>query len=189
MRENAPNEPFFIWARSPGGHDTAIRLAANLAWLEAFEEDKYSSGMAQYAGHIHGFTLHRQDGEFVPRRSSAGLMSAHALFKGLKRDLIDTDLDKRRHVYILNPVRDYDHEASTKFQRGHITRPKPVDSVFAVYAQIDDAAVRWAQGRYGEYLPADTKGVIHKWEWVTPLDPSDESLPDGFATRYDERLW
>ena len=189
MWENHPDEPFFIWARSPEARDTAIRLAANMAWLDALEEDQFGSALAQYAGHIHGYTLHRQDEGFVSRRFSAGLMSANTLFKGLKRDLIDVDLDKRRHVYILNPVRDYGYESSTKVPRGHVVRPKPVDSVFAAYAQIDDAAVRLAKEWYGEYLPEDTKGVIHRWEWITPLDPSDESLPDGFATRYDERLW
>lgn len=187
--ENDPNSPAFIWARSPNDHETIIRLAMNRAWNDSLASDKFTSSLAQYAGHIHGFVLHAQDGEFVSQKVSNGLMAAHAVFCGLKRNLIDYDLDKRRHVYVINPVRDYGYGQPMRGQCGHVAISKPLDAVFAVYVEFDGGAVQKATEWYGEILPKDVVGVIHKWEWLTPLDPTDETLPANFGTRYDERLW
>lgn len=189
MPENDPDKPFFVWGRAPEDRTRFILLAANRPWLASLEEDQVSATLAQYAGHVHGHITIRQDREFVCQKVSNGLMSAYALFRGLRRHLIDHRLDERRYAYILNPSKDYGYEESRAAQRGHISKPKPLDSVFAVYVEFGEDAVLKAREWYGQYLPNDTAGVVHKWEWVSPLDPSDESLPAGFATRYDERLW
>lgn len=189
MPENDPDNPLFIWARSPTDRDEYVRLVTNKSWIESLPGDQFGSVLAQYAGHILGYITTRDGRDFVCTRHSSGLMSAYALFRGLRRNLINHDLDKRRYVYIRNPVRDYGYEESTRAQRGHIKRPKPIDSVFGVYVEFGEDAVQQAQDGYGDHMPEDVKGVIHKWEWLTPLDLSDETLPEGFATRYDERVW
>lgn len=189
MLDNDPNNPFFVWGRSPANRDEYVRLATNKAWIDSLEADQFSAALAQYAGHVLGYITLREGRDFTPVKQSSGLISAHALFRGLKRNLIDHDHDKRRYAYILNPVRDYGYEESTSAQRGHIKRPKPLDSVFAVYVEFGEQAELAARDWYGDNMPEDVGGVVHKWEWLTPLDPSDETLPVNFAARYEERLW
>lgn len=153
MPDNDPNSPFFIWGRSKDDRDEPVLLAINKPWLESLESDQLSAALAQHAGHILGYITVSQDGAFEARKVSSGLMSAHSLFRGLKRDLIDHDLDKRRYVYILNPVRDYGYERSIRGQRANIVHPKPLDSVFGVYAEFGEEAVEKAREWYGDFLP------------------------------------
>lgn len=137
---------------------------------------------AEYEGLVHGTCI---------PNGTAGMMSATALFRGLKRPMIARGFDMSVLAYVLNPLQTYRYPIPHRVGLDPPLRePAYPDSVFVVYADVSEAAreraTRIAERVGGIHFAP--RGMVYNWEWVLASE-NDETLPASFNDRYLERMW
>lgn len=169
--ENDPEKPNLIWAK--GLEQEQIRLVADPGTIRRLEDGRLNAKIGEYCGLIHGA---------VPDGTN-GLFSASTMFQGLRRPCIRLGRDSEICVYVLNPKDTYVYRRTAKSTgAGPERHPKPVDSVFVVYADL--AKTETTLG--GTVVAVD--GTILFWEWVL-ADSGDPRLPADYRNRYGRQVW
>jgi hypothetical protein len=98
-----------------------------------------------------------------------GIQRAHALFKGLKRPMIDNGLDRDVFIYVCKPPYRYTYlpHMVCVAKREDV----PQNQLLTILV------VREADGF-----------EISDWNWVLS-DSADDTLPKGYTERYETRIW
>jgi len=183
-------DPWFVWAPAPEDRTRAVKLFADPNLMAQLRGDHRATAYHQYFGHILGKTSFvDQDGS---RRTIADvgiLEQSIALFRGLLRPFNENGDDKEGHIFVSNPKHDYAYNADRTSESGRpLQVVPPHDSIFATFVRFGEEIVAPHRQEIKSFGGNDVGGIIVGWEW-TFCAPSERSLPNDFATRYDERIW
>lgn len=170
--QNDVRWPNIVFAPSPANRSQLVKLFASEITIRQRLDDELISSICQYAGLIHGA---------IPG-GYPSLPEAFALFRGIRRPMVEFERDEAIHVYVTNPPVDFVFVSTHQSNGGPQRVSPPKDSVFVIYSDFSQHALDGLRGN------GDIEGVIYDWEWVL-ADPGNSSLPDGFSERYAERIW
>jgi hypothetical protein len=114
----------------------------------------------------------------------AGLHSAHACFRGLKRPVAEDDRGSDYVAFVTKPNIGFRYKPAM----GCLAEPFdiPRDLVFVTYARLDFPEGRAYQSR-NRNLPI-ANGIITHWQLVE-CDPDDPQLPVDHVVRFRRRYW
>lgn len=136
--------------------------------------DSWNRGLGDYCGLVHGD---------VPNRTR-GLLSAHALSRGVKRPCLDVGRDDQILIYVLSPDDSFVYPTNARTSGiGPTPWVKPKDSVFVVYVDPHNGTYKSASAQEFE-----TAGTILFWEWVR-WDETNHELPADYSRRYATWVW
>jgi hypothetical protein len=171
--QNDPNLPNVVWALDHNRQN--VQLSANPGTILRLEDDHVNAKIGEYLAIICGFGS----------QETVGLLSAYALFQGLKRPCIQLGRDDEICVYVMSPEFTYQYPAEVKNSESGrpVRRPKPDRSVFVAYADLKPGEYTTKSGK-----KFATAGSILFWEWLL-ADRDRPEMPADYNDRYTRKLW
>lgn len=188
LPNNDPHRANLIWARSPEDPHHFICLVAPPSVIRPMQDDHMNAAIGQFCGLIHGNIVLPMNGT-APAPSTVGLVGAHALYRGLRRPLIEYGRDSDFYAYTMNPPRSYIYPIQDRNKGlGPVAVEKPKDSVFVTYVDFAQETLDRHMADMQLNDDSDVRGVIPWWEWV-PASGEEPFLPEDYGTRYGEEVW
>jgi hypothetical protein len=173
------NPPHIVVAPAPRDRNARVCLYVKDTTLRAFASFYFKSKLAEFFGLVRGGIDDRAD----------GLVSTHAVFRGLLRDQKAPGFDEQIYVYVTAPEIGF-HIFNEDRKRGHLptVAPAPNNSVFVTYVLMrEDQELKFHEGLSKE-IRDQVAGEVLDWEWIC-WSPEDNRLPENWSTRYKEPLW
>jgi hypothetical protein len=112
----------------------------------------------------------------------SGLLTAHTLWRGLKRGINDAARGEFHYAYVLSPHRDWIFEPT----EGPVEEDPPEQCVFMVIVEFppteDPRLAEW------QAICPNALGMIHDWDWCL-ADTKQTDQPMNPELRFEDRVW